>query len=217
MAEITLPTKTIGSGQDAQVIPLIEFTERQGPRLAVEERSLSPIWARTEEHVFQYDRYWVGSCVIKPVGRSGGLDGEAINAVLNLLQQRGNYTTLDLSLPTYDATLDGSLALNSTSTAEQPDQSIKLVFSSLTVSQRNSKMGVGRWVDWGGRAYQIQRHNTSNSNLYLVGPEPPAKASNLFPALAPLTGIKARLGQVNPIVRGGIYQAWSISWIEWTG
>lgn len=217
MAEILLPTKTIGSGQDAQVIPLVELTERQGPRLAVQERSLSPLWSPGTRHVFAYSAYWVGSCVLRPVGRSAALEGEAINAVLNLLQHTDNFCELPLELPTYDPDADGSLALNSTSTALQADQTTKLVFSSLTTAQRNAKLPIGTWVRWGTRMYQVQRHNSSNSSVYVIGPEPPAKVSNLYPALSESNTVRARLGQVNPVLRNGIYQAWAVSWQEWTG
>lgn len=216
MAEITLPTKTVGSGQDVQTVPLIALTERTGPRLAVNERSLTPLWSPGTRHTFLYSAYWVGSAVIRPQGRSGGLEGEQINATLNALQRVGNFCELPLELPTYDDTLPGSLALNSSSTEVQTDNTIKLVFSGLTVKQRDDKLPLGTWVQWGGRMYQIQRQNSSNSSVYVVGPEPPAKASNLFPALSAASTLKARLGQVNPVYRNGIYQAWAVSWMEYT-
>ena len=187
------------------------------PRLAYDERVLSPRWTPGVEHVYRFGTQWVGDSVVRACGVTNRAAGYAIAAVLNALQSAGQWAEWPLKLPTVDATLPGSLVLNSTATVLQSDGRIKLVFSTLTAAQRNAKLPLGTFLRWGGRTYQVAGHVASNANTYLIPGIVPAKVSNAFPVLVASRTIKARLSQVEHPRGRGFIGPWSVAWREWTG
>ena len=181
------------------------------PRLAIEQQIFTPKYAPEQERRFRGGSQWVGTSQIRSYGHRQQALAEEIVAVLNALQD-DSWAEWPLNLPTFDAALPGSLALNNTSTAPQADGTVHIVFSSLSKSQRDNKLRVGQFLRWGGLVAQIVRLVASTSSLYIRPGLAPAKVIGAYPVLQPCATLPVRIDRVEHPRDQGLWGPWSVAY-----